>query len=91
MVCTFAPTTRYEGRGGESGGVHPGLGGYAPQSPPFGWGPLDVGEFTAALVRQATAWSTRRWFYGGKTFAKRRFLYTGYRGSSISKRRQSIV
>jgi len=32
---------------------------------------LDVGEFTAALVRQATAWSTRRWFYGGKTFAKR--------------------
>ena len=52
---------------------------------------LDVGEFTAALVRQATAWSTLRWFYGGKTFAKRRFLYTGYRGSSISKRRQSIV
>ena len=35
---------------------------------------LDVGEFTAALVRQATAWSTLRWFYGGKTFAKRRFL-----------------
>ena len=32
---------------------------------------LDVGEFTAALVRQATAWSTLRWFYGGKTFAKR--------------------
>ena len=35
---------------------------------------LDVDEFTAALVKQATAWSTLRRFYGGKTFAKRRFL-----------------
>jgi len=30
---------------------------------------VDVGEFTAALLGQAKAWKTLRWFYGGKTFA----------------------
>ena len=35
---------------------------------------VDVGEFTAALLGQAKAWKTLRWFYGGRTFAKRRFL-----------------
>ena len=34
----------------------------------------DPTAFTAALVRQATAWDVLRTFYGGKAFAKRRFL-----------------
>ena len=35
---------------------------------------LDVDAFTAALVRQAWAWATLRRMYGGKAFAKRRFM-----------------
>ena len=34
----------------------------------------DPTAFTAALVRQAAAWDVLRTFYGGKAFAKRRFL-----------------
>ena len=49
---------------------------------------LDVGEFTAALVRQATAWSTLRWFDGGKTFAKRLGKSSIFPGFLLAKRKQ---
>ena len=35
---------------------------------------LDVEAFTTALLEQARAWATLRRMYGGKAFAKRRFL-----------------
>ena len=44
--------------------------------------------FTAALVRQATAWSTLRWFYGGKTFAKRLGKSKIFPGFLLAKRKQ---